>query len=577
MEYIKFFSEHKYFICAFFILSLYLAPFYILGDSTPALIHDNLDSNVVWYTILADSGQSFGSMDSTIPQLMNGMPRNSFGSEFNVIKWLFQIFEPYTAYIVNLTMMHLFAFIGMYLLLARCLLPHKDSMFITVGVALAFALLPFWPSGGLSIAGMPLLIYAFLNIRNNQWSIIDWVIVGLIPLYSSFALTGFFVLVALSLFWLYDLLHTRKPNHSFFLAICLLCLMYCLVEYRLIYSMFFDTGYISIRTEFVRDSGSTDFWNAIKSSKTNFLYGQYHAASLHTYFIGLSVACAFLILLFKKKRCDLLVLLVGLCAVISLFYGFAYSDMLSFLQNLPLYNAFTVTRFHFFHPLLWFVIFALALKIIYSNIRYGKQIAAILLILQIGFLLTFGSFGGVINEDSYQYGGLGLLKTEQMSFNEFYSLNLFAEIEDTIQLPKESYRIVSLGMHPAISQYNGFYTLDLYHVNYPLSYKHSFRLIMETELDKNEKYQKNYDNWGARCNIFVSELDDNYMNTRDKNISVQNLEINSRVLYDMGGRYIFSAVEIQNYNENNLDLIDTYERDDSPWKIRVYSVKEPLE
>ncbi|MDE4907322.1 DUF6044 family protein [Methanogenium marinum] len=576
MEYIKFCSEHKYFICAFFILSLYLAPFYILGDTAPTLIHDNLDSNIVWYTILADSGQSFGLMDATIPQLMNGIPRNSFGSEYSVIQCLFQFFEPYTAYIINLTLMHLFAFIGMYLLLSRHLLSHKDSIFITVGVSLAFALLPFWPSGGLSIAGMPLLLYAFLNIRNNQWKITDWAIIGLMPFYSSFALTGFFVLAALVLFWLYDLFHTRKPNYAFFLAICLVCLMYCLVEYRLLYSMFFDTGYVSMRTEMIRGAGSTDFWSAIAHSKANFIYGQYHAVSLHKYVIGLSVACAFLVLLFKRKRCDLLILLVGLCAVISLFYGFAYSDLLSILQNIPLYNSFSIIRFHFLHPLLWFIIFALALKIIYSNIQYGRQIAVIFLILQIGFLFSLGSVGN-INTESYQCGGLGLLQTEQLSFDEFYSPELFAEINDSIQLPRESYRIVSIGMHPAISQYNGFYTLDMYHVNYPLSYKHSFRLIIEKELGKNENHQECFDTWGGRCYIFVSELDGNSMYTRDINGSVQNLEINSQVLYDMGGRYIFSAVDIQNYQENNLDFIGTFERDDSPWKIRVYSVKKPAD
>jgi hypothetical protein len=575
MEDLEFLREHKYFICAIIVLFLYLTPFYILGDSTPVLVHDNLDANVVWYKILADSGQFFGPMDSTLPQLMNGLPRNSLGSEYNVINWLFLLLEPYPAYIVNLTLMHLFAFIGMYLLLSRHLVPGKDSMFIAVGVALAFALLPFWPSGGLSIAGMPLLLYAFLNVRNRQSGIADWAIICLMPLYSSMALTGFFVLVALSLFWLYDFVQMREPHYPFFLAICLLCLVYCFVEYRLIYSMFLDAGYVSVRTEYARVFLPTDFWGALKNSIRNFFCGQYHAVSLHTYFIGLSVASAFLILLFKKKRCDLPVILVMLCAVLSLIYGFAYSDLLSALQNIPLYNAFSIVRFHFFHPLLWFVIFALALKIIYSNIQYGKQIAVAFLILQVAFLFSFD--GGRGFGDDYQYGGVGLLRTGQLSFDEFYSPDLFAEIEGTIQLPKESYRVVSIGIHPAVAQYNGFYTLDMYHANYPLPYKHSFRLIMENELKKNENYQKYFDYSGARCSIYVSELDDNFMNTREKNKSVQNLEINSRALYDLGGRYVFSAVEILNYKDNNLDLVDTFEREDSPWRIWVYSVNEPVE
>lgn len=129
-------------------------------------------------------------------------------------------------------------------------------------------------------------------------------------------------------------------------------------------------------------------------------------------------------------------------------------------------------------------------------------------------------------------------------------------------------------MHPAVSQYNGFYTLDSYQVNYPLDYKHSFRKIMEKELAKSEKNRVYFDTWGNRCYLFVSELEDNTaMNTRWNSKPVQNLEIDSEALYDMGGRYIFSAVEILNYKDNNLDLFGVFENDSSPWKIWVYSVK----
>ena len=96
---------------------------------------------------------------------------------------------------------------------------------------------------------------------------------------------------------------------------------------------------------------------------------------------------------------------------------------------------------------------------------------------------------------------------------------------------------------------------------------------MEKELAKSEKNQVYFDTWGSRCYLFVSELENNrYMNTREKSKAIQNLEINSEALYDMGGRYIFSAVEILNYKDNNLELVDVFENDNSPWKIWVYSV-----
>ncbi|MBC8838097.1 hypothetical protein IAI14_31395, partial [Escherichia coli] len=62
-------------------------------------------------------------------------------------------------------------------------------------VSLAFALTPFWPSGMLSTLGMPLALWAFLNIRNNKRRIWNVVILTLLPFYSSLILGFCFFLV----------------------------------------------------------------------------------------------------------------------------------------------------------------------------------------------------------------------------------------------------------------------------------------------------------------------------------------------------------------------------------------------
>ena len=60
------------------------------------------------------------------------------------------------------------AFFGMYLLLQRHVIQGERYEFIASGVALAFSFLPFLPTSGLSFAGMPLVLYAFLNIRPKR-------------------------------------------------------------------------------------------------------------------------------------------------------------------------------------------------------------------------------------------------------------------------------------------------------------------------------------------------------------------------------------------------------------------------
>jgi hypothetical protein len=69
--------------------------------------------------------------------------------------------------------------------------------------------------------------------------------------------------------------------------------------------------------------------------------------------------------------------------------------------------------------------------------------------------------------------------------------------------PIQDYRVVSIGLHPAVAQYNGLYTLDTYNNFYPLSYKHQFLNIIAPELNKNKSLKSYFDLWGGRCYIFV--------------------------------------------------------------------------
>ena len=80
------------------------------------------------------------------------------------------------------------------------------------------------------------------------------------------------------------------------------------------------------------------------------------------------------------------------------------------------------------------------------------------------------------------------------------------EIAKAIGREKSDYRIVSVGMNPAVSLFNGFYTVDGYSTDYPLEYKHEFREIIKDELAKDEGVRGYFDDWGNRCYIFSAEL-----------------------------------------------------------------------
>lgn len=551
-------KTYKYTAAALALILAYLSPLYVLGQNAHVLLLDNIDGAVASLKVLAESGQVFGSLNSTVPNIMNGLPRNTMGSEFNLQVLLYWAFKPFTAYVINLTLMHMLAFLGMYLLLKRYVL--KDHEALAVGVALAFALLPFWPYGGLSVAGQPLALYAFLNIRARRDKKGDWLIILLMPFYSSLVYSFAFFLIVMGLWWLYDALVKKTINWRWLASMVVMGLVYLLVEYRLLYNIFFDPGFISIRSEFplYRIAGKRA---ALQQCIDNFVFGQFHAASLQQAVILPAAILALILAAIKKRRPYLLLGLLCLTGVISIWYGFwFFKAWVPIKQQFPFLTEVNMSRFHWLHPLLWYIIFALALKIILDAGRFGRYLAAGLLVLQVGFLFY--------NNDEITQRKLGV-----PSYKEFYAEHMHQEIARFIGQDQKDYRVVSIGMHPAITQYNGFYTLDAYVGNYPLEYKHEFRQIMAAELDKSPFYRDYFDHLGgSRCYLFVEKLMYNAMMTKDNNIVIEELALDSGQLKKMGGRYVFSALEIQNSRAIGLNLLKVFEEPDSAWRIYLYEV-----
>jgi hypothetical protein len=542
------------------IIFLYLSPYFILGQDAHVLILDNVDGAIPTLKVLAQSGQIFGGMNSAIPQIMNGLPRNTIGSEFNLQVLLYWALPAFTAYVVNLTLIHLIAFVGMLLLLRRYILPENKNYALAVGAALTFALLPFWPYGGLSVAGQPLVLYAFLNIRGGRDHKWDWLILTLVPFYSSLVYSFLFFLCVMGIWWLYEVIAKKRLNLKFLLALFYMGLVFLLVEYRLVYNTFFDPGFVSIRTEFPL-SRIFKFRTAVKTGLENFIFGQFHAASLQQWVILPSALVVLTVSAVKRKIPHLLLGLLLLTGIISLWYGFwFYAGWDPIKQHISFLGEFNCSRFHWLHPLLWYIIFALTLKIIAGNSRWRRVLALGLIGLQLVVLFA-GS------------DGLAAKKAGSPTWRQFFAERMFAEIKDYIGKDQQDYRVVSIGIHPSVSQYNGFYTLDAYASNYPLPYKHEFRQIIAGELNKSPYYRDYFDGLGgSRCYIFVEKLMTNAMIIKDSDIQIEKLDIDTAQLKEMGGKYIFSALEIDNAKDIDLKLLKVFTDDDSAWKIYLYEV-----
>ncbi len=91
------------------------------------------------------------------------------------------------------------------------------------------------------------------------------------------------------------------------------------------------------------------------------------------------------------------------------------------------------------------------------------------------------------------------------------------------------------------------------------------------KLKDTDEVMKYYDEWGSRCYVFSSQLGKNWLNTKGNNPTI-NIELNTDVLYDMGGKYIFSANKISNEKDNNVELLKVFEEKSSSWEIYLYEI-----
>jgi len=142
-------------------------------------------------------------------------------------------------------------------------------------------------------------------------------------------------------------------------------------------------------------------------------------------------------------------------------------------------------RFHVLYPTLWILLFAIILGTVLRQSRQLRPLVLGLLGLQILYQLPHHEL---------------IANRNKPSLGAFYAEDQFRAIRDHIGKDPSEYRVASLGLHPVIAQYNGFYTLNGYLRSYPLSYKYAFREILAEELNKDEDFRP-FSTAGDRASI----------------------------------------------------------------------------
>lgn len=560
-KFLSLYANNKAFFLGLFLLFLYCLPLILVGEKIFILGHDNLDGELVHRLLVARSKSLFSiSQNALIDQIMNGIPRASLPSGFNITVILYSLVKPFWAYAINDIIVRLIGYVGMYCLLRRYVLPDRGSKIISAGVALSFSFLPYYSVYGAIISAQPLLVYAFLNIFYRKPTYADYVVIALFPFYSSLV-WSYSVFLALGLMLAGMSLKHRRFEPRVFIWLVIMFLLSIIADLPLLIQTFFNHSYVSHRQEFnlfVLSARGNEIPHNIFA---NLIEGQYHAASLHKLILFLFLPIAFLLGLWRNKR-DLR-LVTGLLFValyISIFYGFYGSEyFIFFKEKINFLKTFQLDRFYFLQATIWYVAFALSLKYISALKRFGSHLAVVAILVQVGFIFsnTPGFYLNALNTARVIAGReparsltippvrgkiLPAAKEVYPFYSDYYSAPLFNQMRDYINLPQADYRVISIGMEPEIAQYNGFYTLDSYQPDYPLAYKHEFRQVIARELAKDQSKQIYFDSWGSRCYAFVNS---------------DNPDLDYAKLKQMGGKYIISYIELSSNQNLVLEKVFT--------------------
>ena len=566
-------DNHSLWWTGLLFLGITFFPYLLLGEGSVFEIHDQLDETLMTYVLNArhlTDGTGF------FPEILGGIHESGMQPSAILFIPLYKLFTPFVAFMVQYLIVCGCGYFGMY----ACTREMTGSSILAVVTAACFALLPIQPVYGLSAWGVPLLLYAYLCLNQRKRPVLSYLFVLLFGLTTHLVLIGYVVLGfwALSMVWRIGRKRLNKWNIGGFV---LLTGTYVAVNHSLFLELILgQSDYVSHREELVNNA-----YPFLETVRDVFVNSSQHAVSLHKYLILPIVALMIIegiryrkLDLYEKVRFLTALSILAVLAGIALVFGISRSWWVVEFKNRMsgFLRYFQLERFYWLYPTLWYLDFALVFSIWWKR-KGGWQITLVkLLVLMLLVLPTLN----LIKPRSYFYQNVnqynnGSGVTGYISWESYYAEDLMREIEQVIGRDMSTYRVAHLGISPAPSLMHGFYTVDGYSNNYPLEYKHKFRLVIADELAKNEETRLYFDQWGSRCYLFNGSSGTYWNMSKYENVKYEQLDFDMEALKDLGCEYLFSGGEILCAGELGLEFMGYFETEESYWGIWLYAVQTP--
>lgn len=571
----KYYIENKSRVClclGLLFITLAMLPYMILGEDSLIQYHDQLDGEVVGNIYQA---KYLFSESDVILEFMNGTEKSSLIPTMPLAVLSYAVLPPFWAFVAIQGLVMIIAFVGMFYCM-RKVIENEEISFL---VAIVFACLPINAIYGF-VLWIPMGIICFYQLYKGKYIIAALLGVIFYGGASSLVAIGY-VCIAFTILTLFWLLYKDKKLPKFFLlGIIALTLTYIIINIDLILQVLgLVEGFVAHREEMILNSQPfwSTFWNQL-------IVGGEHILDYHGPILLLSTIVLLVggVGIYHKKFTEqykklyhLLAFLYILNILIALFVAFWRCEAIVALRTQigGVFVSFQLDRFYWITPTFWYLMLGISLLFVFCGLKNRSKTK--LLVMVFASLIFLAVTVLVLKESHMRRNFQVVLNREyaSISWKDYYAEDLFDEIDEFIGRDKEGYRVVSLGMPPATALYNGFYCLDGYSNNYPLSYKHEFREIIENELEKNDYIRGRFDDWGNRCYLFSAE-DVGYFMQEKGTFYYQNLDLNTDKLAQMGGEYLFSASYIVNAEDNDLVLLreEPFETEDSYWNVYVYQV-----
>ena len=545
----------------FAVIIVNTVPFLWLGEDGFVIIHDNLDSEISFLQVLKNAGALAPWNLSEIEQVFNGLNAGYFATSGWLIRGLAAIMPVFRAYCVYSIIVRILGFLGAFLLSKFFLRDSFDkNVFWALLLSGVWASMSCYTIYGISMLGLPLAIWAILNLSHDQKRVrnASVVVLCIYPFLSHFAFSGVFIpgLIFLSAI---SQLGNRAGLRLIFRALFLMLLCTVVAHFAMFYTYFL--GEVTHRVERLYFHSGFDVLAAFKKSFSALIFGQYHVGNV----FNPSLLIATLIWLGRhpKQSSVLRYLSLGLL-VCSLAFGFGLFLQQKLSSMVPLINVFQLSRVYQFVPIL-----SLGIAIFFVQSNLSLKLKSLIVI---PFCI-----GTIMQNQELVQNWKAMISGDEVecSFREFYMIDAFQKADLIIGRSKEEFRVISLGIHPAVAQFNGFFTLDSYQNLYPLEYKHRWGEIMKEELKKDSELEGYFNHWGSRCYAFSAELGmpSSYAEKNWSSVVVENWAIDFDKLYHEGCRFIFSKAEINLANHPELFFMD--EIPSSKSVLLVYGIHAP--